>query len=161
MADEIRMAIECREDETCVGPGRLVGTIMRYNEQATDRREVFAPGSLKWPDAGVVLNRQHSRAAPILRFVPQVDGNEVNLDVAIPDSSAGRDAAVEIRAGLFKGLSIEFRSVRQTIVGGVRRITEAVLSGAAIVDSPSYKAASVEVRAKAGGNRPAAATLWL
>ena len=148
MADEIRMKIECREDEARVGPGRLVGTIMRYGERATDRAEVFEPGSLKWPDAGVVLNRQHSRAAPILRFVPQVEGDEVNLDVAIPDSSAGRDAAVEIRAGLFKGLSIEFRAVRQSVISGVRRISEAVLSGAAIVDSPSYSGSSVEIRTK-------------
>ena len=161
MADEIRMKIEIRADEARLGPGRIFGTIMRYGERATDRAEVFEPGSLKWPDAGVVLNRQHSRAAPILRFVPQVEGNEVQLDVEIPDSSAGRDAAVEIRSGLFKGLSIEFRAVRQTIVSGIRRIAEATLTGAAIVDAGSYEAATVEVRTKAGGNRPNEATLWL
>ena len=43
------------------------------------------------------------------------------------------------------GLSVEFRATAQNIVNGVRRIGAAVLTGAAIVDSPSY-ATSVEVR---------------
>ena len=85
----------------------------------------------------------------------------MRIDEQIIDSSAGRDAAVEIRSGLLTGLSIEFRATAQSVVNGVRRITAAVLSGAAIVDSPSYSAASVEVRAKGGGNRPDEGTLWL
>ena len=36
--------------------------------------------------------------------------------------------------------------MRQTIVAGVRRISEAVLTGAGLVDSGSYEAATVEVR---------------
>ena len=152
--NEIRCAIEVREDETRGGPGRLVGTLMVYGKQARDRREVFEAGSLKWDEkAGVVLNRQHSRAAPIMRVLPITEGNVVRIDAALPDTSAGRDAAREIRGApgsppLFRGLSVEFRDVKQTIVGGCRRITSAVLTGAAIVDAPSYAAASVEVRAK-------------
>ena len=45
-------------------------------------------------------------------------GGKLTLDAPIPDTVAGRDALAEIRSGLFKGLSIEFRAVRQTIVGG-------------------------------------------
>ena len=37
MNDEIRCAIECREDETRRGPGRLVGRILTYGERALDR----------------------------------------------------------------------------------------------------------------------------
>ena len=148
MADEIRMAIECRTDEDRIGPGRIVGTLMVYGKRAKDRAEVFEVGSLKWDPTGIVVNRQHLRSAPIARLVPTVYGNEVRIDAPLPDTSAGRDAAAEIRSGLFRGLSVEFKAVRQSIVGGVRRITAAVLSGAAIVDSPSYAAASVEVRSK-------------
>ena len=36
--------------------------------------------------------------------------------------------------------------MRQTIVAGVRRISEAVLTGAGLVDSGSYESATVEVR---------------
>ena len=47
MADEIRMAIECRADEDRLGPGRIVGTLMVYGKRARDRAEVFEPGSLE------------------------------------------------------------------------------------------------------------------
>ena len=71
--DEIRFAVELRDDEQR-GPGRLVGTLIRYNERAKDRPELFEPDSLRWPKDGIVLNRQHERRSPILRFVPRVDG---------------------------------------------------------------------------------------
>ena len=160
--DEIRCKIELREDEGRSGPGRIFGTLMAYGTRATDRAEIFEIGSLKWDTAaGIVVNRQHQRSAPVARLVPTIEGDKVMIDAPLPDTTAGRDAAAEIRSGLMRGLSIEFRSVRQSIVGGVRRITEAVLSGAAIVDSPSYAGATVEVRAKGGGNRPTEETLWL
>ena len=142
--DEIRFSVELRDDEQR-GPGRLVGTLIRYNERAKDRPELFEPDSLRWPKDGIVLNRQHERRSPILRFVPRVDGTEVRIDETLPDTQAGRDAAAEIRAGLFRGLSIEFKAVRERLAGGVRRIAEAVLGGAGLVDNPSY-ATTVEVR---------------
>ena len=146
--DEFRFSIELRADESRQGPGRIVGQLMRYGEQAQDRRELFEAGSLEWPsDGGIVLNRQHSRQSPILRFIPTIDGDVVTLDAAIPDTTAGRDAATEIRTGLLKGLSIEFRSLKERVSGGVRRIQKAVLTGAGLVDSPSY-ATGVELRSK-------------
>ena len=72
--DEIRMAVEIREDEDRLGPGRLFGVLMKYNTRAKDRDELFLPGSLSWPDSGVVLNRQLSRQSPIMRVVPEVRG---------------------------------------------------------------------------------------
>ena len=161
MAEEIRMEIEVRADENRLSPGRLVGVLMAYGTKARDRAEIFEPGSLSWPESGIVINRQHQRTSPVMRATPVVDGNTVKIDARLPDTSAGRDAAAEIRSGLFRGLSVEFRAVRQTIVGGVRRITSAVLSGAAIVDSPSYAGSAVEVRGKISGTRPTEATLWL
>ena len=154
MADEIRCAIEVREDEG--KPARLVGTLMPFGQRAKDRAELFEPGSLSWPEGGIVLNRQHVRTAPILRFSPVEVEGRLTVDAEIPDTTAGRDALAEIRSGLFKGLSIEFRAVRQTIVAGVRRISEAVLTGAGLVDSGSYEAATVEVRRRAQQRR-----VWL
>ena len=146
MKDEIRMAVEVREDEDRLGPGRLFGVLMKYNTRAKDRDELFLPGSLSWDSTGIVVNRQHSRSSPVLRAVPTIVGDEVLIDAPLPDSTAGRDAAAEIRSGLLTGLSVEFRATAQTIVGGIRRISAAVLSGAAIVDSASYPTSSVEVR---------------
>ena len=110
--------------------------------------------------SGIVLNRQHSRKSPIMRVTPTVEGNEVRIDAPLPDSTAGRDAAVEVRSGLMTGLSIEFRATAETFVSGVRRITAAILGGVGLVDSPAY-GTSVEVRAKGGGNRPTEECLWL
>ena len=144
--DEIRFAVEVREDEDSVG--RLVGTILTYGERARDRAELFEPGSLSWPEDGIVLNRQHRRDTPIMRIVPEVRGSIIVVDAPLPDTTAGRDAATEIRAKLFRGLSVEFRAIRQAYVGGMRRIQEAVLGGVGLVDSPSYANSLAEVRGK-------------
>ena len=147
MSIEVRcIAVEFREDETRQSPGRLVGTVLRYGERASDRAEVFEAGALSWPDDGVVLNRQHERRAPIMRFRPEVRDGAVVVDVPLPDTAAGRDTAREVREGLFRGLSVEFKAIRQTFTNGVRRIQEAALMGVGLVDSPSYAGSLAEVR---------------
>ena len=154
--DELRCAIEYREDESRQSPGRIVGTLLSYGEQALDRAEKFEVGSLHWPDGGIVLNEQHNRQAPIMRFTPEVVGKEVRIDAPLPDTQRGRDAATMVRNGTFQGLSIEFRSESEGRSAGTRMIRRASLSAAALVDSPSHKS-SVEVRGKAG-RRP---RVWL
>ena len=147
--NEIRsFAIELREDETRQSPGRLVGTILTYGERASDRAEVFEAGALSWPEDGIVLNRQHNRAAPIMRVKPEVRGAAVVVDQPLPDTAAGRDAAREVREGLFRGLSVEFRAVRQAYRDGVRYIQEAGLWAVGLVDAPSYAGSTAEVRGK-------------
>ena len=146
--DEFRCSVEFREDETRQSPGRLVGTLMTYNASARNRREVFEPGALTWPAEGIILRRQHVRAAPIMRAVPEVRGLDVVIDAPLPDTQAGRDAAQEIRDGLFTGLSVEFEAIQQTYRGGVRHIRQAKLSGAGLVDEAEYVGSGVEVRAR-------------
>lgn len=136
--NEIRCSIELRADDSRLSPGRIVGTLVEYNQKALDRAELFSPGALSWDQAGIVLNRQHRRDEPVMRFSPSIDGNEVLIDAALPDTTAGRDMAVEVRNGLFRGLSIEFRALRERRVNGIRVIDKATLTGAAVVDSPSY-----------------------
>ena len=154
--DELRCAIEYRADESRQSPGRIVGTLLAYGEQAIDRAEKFEAGSLHWPDGGIILNEQHNRQAPIMRFVPEVVGTEVRIDAPLPDTQRGRDAAIMVKNGTFTGLSIEFRSEAEGRSAGTRMIRRASLSAAALVDSPSHKS-SVEVRGKAG-RRP---RIWL
>ena len=152
MKDEIRCAVECRQDETRQGPGRLVGRILTYGERALDRAELFEAGALTWPADGVVLNRQHERGAPIMRVLPIVRGNEVVIDQPLIDTQSARDAATEIRSGLFRGLSVSFQAQRQAFAGGVRRIQSAAMTAVGLVDSPSYDA-PVEVRQRREGRR--------
>ncbi len=155
---ELRCAIELRADDARESPGRIVGTLVTYGERAGDRAELFTPGALTWPDGGVILNEQHNRQAPIMRFVPTVEGRQVRIDAALPDTQRGRDAATMVRNGTFTGLSVEFRARRETrSAGGVREIHAAELGGAGLVDSPSYRGSSVEVRHKGRRRR----RLWL
>ena len=153
MKTEFRCAIEVRADETRRGPGRLTGVLITEGEQAGDRREVFAPGALSWPDTGILLRRQHVREMPIARIVPKREGNKIIVDEILPDTLAGRDCAAEVRAGLFKGLSIEFVSKKESFRAGLRQISAAVLDGAGLVDSPSYSGSLVSVRSKGTGRR--------
>ena len=157
MSDELRCSIEVREDETRQSPGRLTGVLLTYGERAGDRPETFEAGSLEWPEDGVVLRRQHNRQAPITRVVPEVRGREVVIDAPLPDTAAGRDAAREVRAGLLTGLSVEFRARLQAHAGGLRRIKRALLTGAGLVDDPSYLGSRVRVEARNRRRR----RLWL
>ena len=157
MENEIRCSVEIREDAERGGPGRLFGTLLTYGERAADRPELFADGALSWPADGVVLRRQHVRAAPIMRVIPELCGAALVIDTALPDTNAGRDAAAEIRDGLFRGLSVEFRAERQRHAGGVRRIERGRLVGAGLVDTPSYAGSRVEVRKRRNGRR----RVWL
>ena len=152
MNNEIRCSIECREDATRTGPGRIVGRILTYGERASDRAELFERGALSWPDDGVILNRQHARGAPIMRVLPTLVGDELRIDQLLPDTAAGRDAATEIRSGLMRGLSVSFQAARQSFLGGVRRIQSATMTAVGLVDDPSYDA-PVEVRARREGGR--------
>ena len=145
--DEIRCKVEIREVEG--KPTRLVGTLLPFNVRAKDRPEMFLTNSVSWPTDGVVLRRQHNRSEPILKFVPVEAGGQLTVDTLIPETRAGADALAEVKSGLLSGLSVEFRAVKQVVEGGIRKISEAVLVGAGLVDSPSYSQAVVEARAKA------------
>ena len=153
--DELRCKIELRAEGD--SPGRLVGTLLTYGERANDRAEVFEPHALTWPDGGIVLRRQHSRAAPIMRATPLERDGAVVFDEPLPDTVAGRDTAEEIRSGLFTGLSVEFRASAQRYVAGVRRVSAAVLTGAGLVDEPSFTGSRVELRHGGRRRRP----VWL
>ena len=150
------LLIECRfvADETRESPGRLVGTLLTYGETSRDRPERFLRDSLLWDDAGIVLNEQHIRSQSIMRIYPFLDGDTLRVDQPLPNTTRGRDAAVNIRDGLYTGLSVEFakRGVVASYNNGVREIRSAQLVGAGLVDLASYSGSTVEVRSSGDGN---------
>ena len=150
------LLIECRyvADESRESPGRLVGTLLTYGETSRDRPERFLPDSLLWDDGGIILNEQHIRSQSIMRIHPFLDGDILRVDQPLPNTQRGRDAATNIRDGLYTGLSVEFskRGVLASYVGGVREIRQAQLVGAGLVDLASYPGSVVEVRERGDGN---------
>ena len=148
MTEHLLTEIRFSEDETRQSPGRLTGTLLTYGARAGDRPERFAHGSLQWPEAGIVINEQHNRQAPIVRAIPFLDGNTVKIDTRLPNTQRGRDAATNVREGVLTGLSVEFRAIQQSYVDGVREIREAFVDRAGLVDSPSYTESTVQVRAR-------------
>lgn len=153
MAEYLDVEVRFERDDSRQSPGRLTGTLLTYEARAHDRPEMFTRGSLEWPEKGIVITRQHDRNAPIVRAVPFLVGDEVRIDVALPDTSAGRDAATDVREGLFTGLSVEFRSVKEGRRGGLREIRQAFAPRAGLVDSPSYSGSVVQVRERGEGGR--------
>ena len=152
MRTEIRCKVELREDATLASPGRLTGTLLTYGERASDRPELFERGAFDMAaitaSGGIVINRQHTRGAPIMRVTPELRGDALVIDQPLPDTQAGRDAAVEIRSGLMRGLSVEFKALKARMVNGVRRIASATLVAGGLVDDASYAGSTVEVRDK-------------
>ena len=137
---------------------RIIGMLMRYGAKALDRMELFREASLSWPEDGIILNHQHDRSKPILRFVPVVQNRmEIHIDAEVPDTTNGRDAVESLRAGIYTGLSVEFWAKNSEVISGVRCITEADLFAVALVDQPSYET-QVDVREN---HQPTRRRLWL
>ena len=147
--DSLIFEIRQAEDPSRDSPGRLTGTLLRYNEVARDRKEVFARGALTWPADGILINEQHNRQAPILKAIPYEDGDEVRIDTPVPNTTRGRDAVTNIRAGVWTGLSVEFHSKSEGRRGNLREIKKAFLGAAALVDIGAYSGSTVEVRGEA------------
>ena len=159
--DNLLVELRYVQDDTRDSPGRLAGTLLTYGERARDRPELWLPGSATWPDNGFVINQQHNRAAPIVRAIPFIDGNEVKIDAKLPNNTAGRDAAVNVREGILTGLSVEFVQAVARMVGGVREIRQAYIQAAGLVDLASYPGSAVEIRHAGRANRPSGLTGWL
>ena len=134
-------AVELREVE---GRDReIIGTILQEGRAASQRRELFAPGSIEWPTEGIAILAEHrgsveSRALPIR----ERDGR---LTIKARATDALREA---VQSGK-RFLSVEFHALSEkTTAGGIREIRSALVSAAALVASPEYDMTVAEVRKK-------------
>ena len=161
--DLLTCEIRFEHDGSRESPGALTGVLMRYETRAKDRPEIFKRGALSWPADGILVREMHQRDRPIVRALPfELDG-EVRINAPLPNTARGRDAAENIRQGVYTGLSVEFNAIQEARRGGLREIVKAVLGGAGLVDSGAYADAVVEVRAEDAGLwiPPGVSTLWL
>ena len=157
MTETRDIEIEVREDPSRQSPGILTGRLLSYGEQIVHKGtpELFESRSLNWNvEDGIALFDSHAGAQgeaarrPVGVVFPEASDTEVRISSPLPDSVAGRRVAAAVKAGRASGLSIEFSPVTETRSAGVRRIGRANLTGLAVVDTPAYPSAKVEVRGK-------------
>ena len=84
----------------------------------------------------------HQRDQPLANTYAglRIDDNAERLsgEVDLPNTSYGRDAQEEVKTGRLRGLSIEFRTLDDDYIDGVRVIKSARLYGWGVVDKPAY-----------------------
>ena len=161
--------IERRFAELRQGPGRVLeGTVLTYDDTATlpwgDER--FEPGAFgDLAGADVILNVAHDRTRPIARTggagLALLNTSErLAMRAELPPTREADDALALVRAGVLRGLSVEFRASAERFEAGVRVIERAVLSAVGLVDTPAYPASEVEARRLRDESKPFLKARW-
>lgn len=140
--DTIHAEIELRE------AGRLHGLLLTEGRASSDRRELFVPGAVEWPATGVRIRAAHLVDAGSVLAYPVRQGNEIRVNV-LPSPELRE--AVE---GGKRYMSVEFRALDESETdSGIREIARALLVGAAVVSSPSYRQTGAEIRERGALDR--------
>ena len=137
------------------GERRIEGVVITYGEIADlpQGKEKFVAGAFGENVASldVILNSHHLRSSPLARAggggLTLTDSSvALTLVAQLPPSQAGDDVLSLIRAGVLRGLSLEFLAISARQEDGVRVISKAELSGVAVVDRPAYLDSEVVAR---------------
>ena len=141
--------VEIREAE---GVARLHGTIIQEGRAAAGgRAELFAPGSVVWPESGIVIRTAHygdaqTRAVPV---------RHPNGEIRIA-ARATPEIVAAVNAGR-TAMSVEFTALREhRTAANIREITSAFVDAAALTDDAEYVQSRAEVR-----NRHRRAAHWV
>ena len=164
MSELERRYVELRATE-----GRsLAGVVIRYGDTARTRSgsERFEPGAFgNVADLDVTLNVMHDDKRLVARTggggLLLIDGPEaLEMTAMLPETREADDALTLVRSGILRGLSVEFKALRQRFENGVRIISRAALPAFGIVDRPAYLASTLSARA-AQDDDDARFRLWL
>ena len=141
-------ALECRE--ATGSPGRLVGVVLPVGRVAGDRPELFVGSGVTTPSDGIALLPEHRSSTVVMTFDPLRDPDgSIRVDHLLPDTDSGRALAASVRSSATPGLSVEFHSLDESMVSGVREIRQSLVMAVAAVPSQAYDQARAEVRSKA------------
>ena len=134
----------------------LSGVALRYGDIARigGQREKFLPGS--FPDverADILLNRQHLRERPLARsngggLTVSDSPQALSIRADLPRTADSDETLELVKSGVLRGLSIEFKALRESQENGTRVVSLAKLFAVAVVDSGAYPASMVEARQK-------------
>ena len=135
---------------------RLSGVAIRYGEigQSPFGPERFEAGAFQ-PLGDVILNVQHERGRPLARTGAGLilDDDETALQVRadLPGTTEADNTLALVKAGVLKGLSIEFKALQERSESDLRIVEKAVLKAVGVVDSGAYPGSNVEARRRGGG----------
>ena len=136
------------EGRTLRGVGITYGEIARM----PFGKERFLPGAFgDVSGLDVRLNVQHVRDRLIARTpatLQLTDGPDaLRVFATLPETRESDDALTNVRAGVLRGLSLEFRAGDAPFIDGVRTVRRAGLLAFGLVDTPAYHGSTVEARA--------------
>ena len=134
---------------------RLAGIALPWNTRSETHKEKFEPRSVELAAPGVSFNLGHDPEKVIsftgagLTVESRADGLWLESELSGANPAARR--ARELVEKGHRGLSIEFKALRETRdTWGDRIIQSAIVSAVALVNAPSYPT-SAELRRKRGG----------
>ena len=141
--------VSYREDSD--GIGTVEGVAVRYGDVAAGFKERIDAGAFgDVSSLDVVANLQHERTQPLARSgagLTLTDSTEMlHASITLPDTGAGRDAKALLRAGVLRGLSIEFWPEGYRMEERIMVVERARLVGLAIVDTPAYPESVASLR---------------
>ena len=151
---ERRFARLRQAGRTLTGDAILYGEVARL-PWGEERFEAGAFGA-DVSAADVTLNVLHDRGRPIARTggggLVLTDGpGALAMAAELPDTREAADTLALVRAGVLRGLSIEFHATQERQDGSLRVVERADLVGLAVVDRPAYLSSTVTARRRPEG----------
>ena len=136
----VRVAVELRTDHG-KDPMLHATLIQEGRAAAGGLAEVFAPGSIIWPDTGVGIRVGHKGPIETNAYPVRATNGEIRIA-----ARATPTIVRAVQAGA-TGASIEFVALAEHRTrAGVREITRALVDAAALTDRPEYHQGRAEVR---------------
>ena len=132
--------------------GNLTGVVIKYGAEArmAGFRERFESGSLEYSD--VIVTLHHRRDKPVARVgagLTLTDSPEaLRCVIDLPDTPIAAECRDLVKAGILRGLSIEFFPVRERWEKDLRIIERAKLPAFSVVDKPAYIDSKLSMRAR-------------
>ena len=136
---------------------KVSGVAMRYGDTATlpwGEKERFEPGAFgEVGGLDVILNVQHDRGRPIARTTGGTmrlsdSAGELRIEATLPETTEADNAIANIRAGILRGFSVEFKPEETDRDGDTIIVKKAKLPGIGLVDRPAYPKSRVQSRSE-------------
>ena len=138
------------------GSSRVItGVAVRYGDEARIEggiRERIAKGALQLPTDSANLTLQHDRAKPLGLIRWQDDDDALRVSADLAPGPRQDQALSDVRNGLFRSFSMEFKRVQDRIVsmdaenGPLIEIMKGIVVRVSLVDDGAYPQSAISLR---------------